>query len=374
MFTYLQINIFSLLILVLIYINTHKNPEKHCFDYKIFFGLIISTALLLIFDCFMVLIDGQAGEYARILNIVITEVYYVLNPLPCLLWTLYALFLISKDEAKIKRMLLPLFIPVIINALGTIISLFVNFLFYIDKQNIYHRGNYFYILVIICYGYLIYSLISIIINKKRISRQNFLPMLMFALPPTIGGIVQTLYYGVATLWTSVTFSILFIYTNIQNLQLHTDYLTGLFNRRQFDSHLKTMINRRTGGKLLAGIMIDLNDFKKINDIFGHSTGDIALEETGKLLKKSLRKDDFISRYGGDEFAVILEVKDMENLETIKNKLLTAVEDFNVKKTYPFHLSFSIGYDIYDDLLQQNMEDFLKNIDDKMYEDKNQVKK
>jgi diguanylate cyclase (GGDEF)-like protein/PAS domain S-box-containing protein len=85
-----------------------------------------------------------------------------------------------------------------------------------------------------------------------------------------------------------------------------DHLTGLFNRRYLEETLERELQRATRKKLTLGIiMLDVDDFKQINDSHGHAAGDAILRELGAMLLKNVRKEDIPSRYGGDEFIIVL---------------------------------------------------------------------
>jgi diguanylate cyclase (GGDEF)-like protein len=87
---------------------------------------------------------------------------------------------------------------------------------------------------------------------------------------------------------------------------HTDESTGLYNKRRLMEQLDMEIARaRRYGEVFSCFMIDIDDFKSINDRFGHQAGDEVLRQTGLLLRRSMRKSDFIARYGGEEFTVLL---------------------------------------------------------------------
>ena len=105
-----------------------------------------------------------------------------------------------------------------------------------------------------------------------------------------------------------------IATPIENSQLYAraeqrsriDELTGLFNRRHFEERLKEEISRHSRyGDVLSLFMIDLDSFKSYNDIYGHPSGDILLNQVGRIIKSAIRIADQAFRYGGDEFIVIL---------------------------------------------------------------------
>jgi len=87
---------------------------------------------------------------------------------------------------------------------------------------------------------------------------------------------------------------------------HTDEATGLYNKRRLMEQLDMEITRaRRYGEVFSCFMIDIDDFKLINDMYGHQAGDDVLRQTGTLLRRSLRRSDFIARYGGEEFMVLL---------------------------------------------------------------------
>jgi diguanylate cyclase (GGDEF)-like protein len=117
-------------------------------------------------------------------------------------------------------------------------------------------------------------------------------------------------------------------------------------------------------------MIDINDFKSINDRFGHKCGDEALQYTAAILTDTFGKDAFISRYGGDEFVVIIETYDEKELEKAVSLLRKNINEFNTKSKNKYELTVSIGYDScpVDDLSM-----FIEHIDSLMYTHKQNTK-
>lgn len=98
-----------------------------------------------------------------------------------------------------------------------------------------------------------------------------------------------------------------------------DALTGIANRGSFDRFREIL---KASRKTVALLLIDVDEFKKINDGYGHNTGDLVLKKVAKLLQDQFRSNDFPARIGGDEFAVIMSEITMEMKDAIINKLVT----------------------------------------------------
>jgi len=197
--------------------------------------------------------------------------------------------------------------------------------------------------------------------------------MFFAVPPFLLSILQVAFYGLELVWGGITVSLLIIYFNIQNHTMNIDYLTGAFNRKKLDGYLLAKINEATKEKTFSAIMIDLNDFKLINDSCGHVAGDTILKDTVKLLNKIVRRNDFVSRYGGDEFILILDISSYEGLLLMVTRITTAIKRYNQMKVRPYKLSVCMGYAVYDFESGMDAVQFLDHIDSLMYKEKRRNK-
>ena len=366
---YIQTNIFALAILSLILVNVHRRPENRLIEQKLYLCLVYSNVGLLILDSVLWLMDGTSGLLARDILISLTSLYYVLNPLPCLVWSLYINFQVYRSVKNTRESVIPLVIPTAVNTVLSVMGCFDKRMFYFDNNNIYHRGILFPVMVCICLIYLAYTVMTIIIGHKRVERKYFMTILIYAIPPLLGSVVQSLHYGVSVVWPCMTFSNLIIYNNIQNNQLYTDHLTGLYNRRQLDYFIHGLDLKKDKHGLIAGIMIDMDCFKQINDSLGHSVGDEALIDIGKILSKSFSKNDLVCRYGGDEFIIIFEVERESDLISAVNRIKENTEKYEEKREAPYKIELSVGYDVYDYDSGISIEQFLRHIDNLMYENK-----
>lgn len=153
-----------------------------------------------------------------------------------------------------------------------------------------------------------------------------------------------------------------------------DLLTELPNRRFFeDVMLKIISNSERHHKKFALMLIDINEFKNINDTFGHDVGDKTLKRLSTVLKKCVRKEDVVARLGGDEFVVILhEADNYGAVATVANKMISTFNqpiNFSMAVTYS---SISIGITFYPSLAT-DAEKLLKQADIAMYEAKRKGK-
>jgi diguanylate cyclase len=125
-----------------------------------------------------------------------------------------------------------------------------------------------------------------------------------------------------------------------------DPLTDLYSRSMMDVKLKEQFYLLKRYNLpFSLIMIDLDDFKHINDAYGHTAGDSVLKYIGQFIKSSLRQSDFPIRYGGDEFLIILPNTNIHKAYAVAEKLLKQVNNYQFKKqgsTFSVHLSIGIA--------------------------------
>ncbi len=161
---------------------------------------------------------------------------------------------------------------------------------------------------------------------------------------------------------------------IANTQLYdsavTDGLTGLYNQKYFCLSLNQEIERTRRYKCFFSLLLlDIDYFKRINDTYGHQTGDAVLYELGRLLKSSVRMNDLCARYGGEEFVLILLESDPADTFWIGERLRKKIAGsfFSKKK---LQLTVSIGMAVFQGENQLNTEKLIKYADSALYLSKN----
>jgi diguanylate cyclase (GGDEF)-like protein len=123
--------------------------------------------------------------------------------------------------------------------------------------------------------------------------------------------------------------------SIENVGLHetverqavTDELTGLFNRRRFQEAMATEVERsKRFGQPVGLVLLDLDDFKNVNDTYGHQQGDLVLREVARVLRETSREIDEPARYGGEELAVVLPGTDLEGAYNLAERVRAGIEE------------------------------------------------
>lgn len=154
-----------------------------------------------------------------------------------------------------------------------------------------------------------------------------------------------------------------------------DPLTGLYNRRRFLEELdQTLATCERYGQSFSVMMIDLDQFKDINETSGHHVGDRLLQRVSDVLRAQARTSDIVSRLGGDEFAIIVQMTDADNAERIAARFCTALADLEVDGNGTLHrISASIGAALFP-AHGANADELLANADIAMYQAKEKGRK
>lgn len=364
-----QTDLFALTVLFLIGANLLQGVRGTSFGQKLYWVLAILNAAVLAADSLQFLLPAGSG-FAGKLQGVSAALVCGLPVLICFVWVIFVCFQIRQDFSAAVRTAALLALPAAAVAGIAFFSWSNSCFFIITAQATARHGKYFWIYAAACIAPLVWAQFSMLKNRKRLKKRFSASFYLCVLPPLIGAALHPLFPGPSPAWPCMTFSLLLFFLNFQRGQLHTDHLTGLYNRWHLDGYLRERTAaRKQHDTLLAGIMTDLDSFKCINDRFGHIMGDHALVDAGNILRASVRSGDFVCRYGGDEFIVIVEVKSRGELERIVARIRENVAHYNYQSRMPFLMSLSLGYDVLDPESGMTSKQFLRHIDQLMYQNK-----
>lgn len=156
-----------------------------------------------------------------------------------------------------------------------------------------------------------------------------------------------------------------------NLLAITDSLTGLYNARYLHDHLNLEFeSAKRYGTPLTCLMLDIDDFKKVNDVYGHPCGDAILSKLATILRDCIRRVDILGRLGGEEFLIVMPHASSKTAAMIAERIRGAVEQhmFCADKA-EFPITISVGVACYPALQISDKSTFLKAVDDALYQAK-----
>lgn len=333
------------------------------------------TALIIIFqlmfEALTVILDRNADPLIIQLRVLMSMALFLGGPILSLYWMQLLRKMLIPRAKTIKGYKYFIIVPQIFNVTIVLLTPFTDWVFYIDENAIYQRGDFFLVSTIFTYYYMMIAAGMIFNNRKGIVREDLILLLIATSIPLLGGIIQATFYGTLFIWPSVAFALILLYLFLQQRIIHHDFLTGAWTRESFFQYVSQKI--ATGDHEPCGALyIDLDNLKDINDEHGHQYGDKALKKVVEVTKNTLGHKSIISRLGGDEFigVILTDSKDIlkDKVVDIKAQLV----EFNETKTYPFDIVTSIGYDLFSDDYQ-NFEHFINHIDQLMYDEKRKHK-
>jgi len=195
--------------------------------------------------------------------------------------------------------------------------------------------------------------------------------LLFELPPPLSN-EQITILEMASIHLNLTFKTLDHFQQLEEMAIF-DSLTGVFNRRKFDMQLHQEISRikRMKHGTLSCAFIDLDDFKHVNDTYGHQVGDLVLKHIGSSVESCIRDYDLCARYGGDEFVILMPSDDPITYAALKNigvRILEKVSKFHLVNHPEMKVSISIGIATQPSE-KADAETLLKEADDALYQAK-----
>ena len=236
------------------------------------------------------------------------------------------------------------------------------YLIFITQKNSINKSGFYYF-TSIGFAFIFYGLYILTLNTLYLYQEaivNISVKLLFV-------------FGYSLLAIGVTKWIKYNETRKDELsiQANTDELTGLLNRRSFTSFINFEFNNsQRSSRPFSLVIVDIDYFKSINDKHGHLVGDEVLIELSEMFSRSFRRSDKVSRWGGEEFAILLPDTKLDNAMKVANNLRTKVENYlfnlssvQIKITISGGVTESIASD-------EQVDDIIKRADEALYLAKN----
>lgn len=355
-----DISFFSVLLLLLMRLIMHLRKETLGMSNKFFKRIVWVNIYMLLLEVLSWQFDRQPGQLSYYLNYFFNMLFAWSTPLITVTWACYIDYKMFGDIDRLKRRVY--YAPVTVIATLLLISnFFYPLIFSIDALNVYSREPFMWSLVVLN-SFVHFSLIyTAYKHRLEIQREVVFAILLFVLLPAVTAGLQVMIFGVFILWPMMAVTLVIVYIFLETVSSSKDYLTSLFSRFRVDQMVDHQID---SGNQFGVLMIDLNDFKLINDTLGHRQGDKTLVAFSKALKEVFQHEKMVARYGGDEFLVISNVLTEKELNAYCQELTGLVEGV---------ADYSIGYQGTDSCEIVTYETMLNGADMKMYEHKKKKK-
>lgn len=366
-FSPVQVNIVLFILLLILFGHTYFNMNRKNITNRLFMWIMGLTAFAIMLEILSVILNNPNLKQFMVMQKIVNVLGFSVTPIIPFLGYIFSKEWVNryqKDKIKLNKILL---LPLLINGIMAFVSYSVNLLFYVTSENTYERGPLFFILPCVSYFYFGYNLYFIYKQRKRFSWWELRIFNLFYIAAGVFTGIQIVYSSYLTIWNGTAMMIVIIYIFILNDQVHRDRLTGLENYSSYERYIENISFKRIN-KLFI-INIDIDDFKSVNDKFGHNEGDEALKMFANLLIESfsLRRKKLI-RVGGDEFLILLEVERKEIVDNYIQNLNKNIEAYNKTKEKPYELKFSYGVACCSNA-KEDIHDILKCADKLMYDQK-----
>lgn len=263
--------------------------------------------------------------------------------------------------------------PLVIVTLMACASLFMPILFKLNLFGDPVKGSYTFVMDILVALYSTASLALCLTTILLSSNSELKKYAMFLTIPTLicGGIQTFTFYNMSNIFyvTETVFCII-TFINIHEDRVFIDALTGLNNRNRFKKYLSTvMMSSSVNRSNMYLTYIDVDEFKKINDNYGHVVGDLALRTVAEAMREvGAQTRSFIARLGGDEFAIISGHSNKEDYDKMVLTLSMLLDEKAAANFSEFKVKFSLGTTSLD-IPNASMNDIIKIADRRMYEQK-----
>lgn len=364
----IQMNIFMVILLSLIAVHAFFTlGRKAHAAHRLFLALIFLTILILILEIFSVLLNSNAYINFITIHKLVDTIGFTLTPLVPILAVLFVYKRTNKYKNINSKIILGLSVPLFVNSILSLGSFNFNWIFAITNENIYMRGPLWIVSPMTSYFYYVINLLFLYKVREKLNREELLILSLLTLIPALLSIFQLYYFVYLTIWNSVAIAVVINYIFIVHSQIKIDPLTRLGNRIAYDEYLAIL--SRKSNVILAVVNIDLDDFKNINDIFGHHEGDKVLRVFARHLEEVFDGKGVSIRLGGDEFIVLVNENRREIVEKYIETLENNINTYNETISMPYHIKFSYGMAIFNNTYN-NIHELIQHSDKLMYEGKN----
>ncbi|MPL96604.1 hypothetical protein SDC9_42786 [bioreactor metagenome] len=363
-FMQINVNLITGILLVIILSVACSHLQHRSMISRLYIFSCLTVLSMLLLESLTCILPGMPSMWVRpVLKVTYSLLFSAPPVVACCLFQLIIAFTSDKWTVDIKAGPIH-FIPLGLNCILAILSPFLGLTFIIGENGACYRGPLFPLLMAVTYLYLLLGLFRIIRCKDRLLKKELRILIIICLMPILGSVIQ-ISWGLLLTWGTAACSMILLYIYLQEKMIQTDNLTGAWTRGAFERYLSQLLHQDSG-EPFGMIYLDVDDFKSINDKFGHHAGDEALKTLVDIIKRTIRKTDTIARLGGDEFVILIHVDRKDDLDIITQKIQSNIEAYDWKGITPNPISCSIGSGLFRKTSAGDVKSLINQVDCLMY--------
>ncbi len=250
------------------------------------------------------------------------------------------------------------------HAIFECVAMCFNWVFSIDAGNVSHRESLYFVYITAFGLSAIYIFVCMIRSGKEYQTGMDGVLVLTLILLAFGIIIQFIFSDIRIDYLCVAIASYLLYARYSRMVLQVDAITGLLNRRCYETNIS-----RIGSRAVI-LYFDVNNFKQVNDTYGHNIGDLCLRSIAERLRSVYGKFGSCYRIGGDEFCVVLE-SHLDSMDALNETFLKAIE--SLKKADPRMPGVAVGYAIYDSATT-HIRKAIEEADEMMYRNKRRMAK
>ncbi len=318
-----------------------KNSEKAYFNNTLF-----SIGVLLFISSALWFCECSTAPFVVFINRIMAFCYSAVLPIIGMFYVYYCECRMSDDREVPHNKKTVFLLPVIINGVVSLVSIFSGIYFDIVDGK-YVRGSLYSIPFIVMFAYFIYgSIMTFLTSKRQINltkKPEYLYLASFSILPILCGIAQMLFYGFEVMGISMVVSSLIVYNEIQNKLISIDPLTVTNNKWQLNRYLERVGKALSPQMMLFVMFIDIDNYRSIVRTYGRESGNEAVVEVATRLKKIVAgSHDFLGRIGTDRFVIVAQRPTLPAAEITRTTYARKFEELGKNDFKAYDLTISIG--------------------------------
>ena len=319
----------SLIIVLIILAYAGRDSNLPSLENKFFKSYGIVTLVTIVFNIASKFMVSHQNIFPNVMIYIITTIYIICTPILGLVYFYYVVIISYPSKTERKRIIKLGLIPTAIYIVVALTNVIHQQLFMITKEEGYVRGSAIFLSYFLPYLYCVGSIVVIVCNIHRLEKK--MASILGAFPSFIILMTATQQFFPNIILTGMisASTLLILYLYLQNKQIYLDHLTKLPNRWKMLNIMEMLLESNDSEKKVLLMVVSLQDFKQVNDMFGQQRGDKFLKQISKFLCEII-PDESIYRFSGDEFAVLF-------LEHNKEQVEECIQKIQMRMQFPWHV-------------------------------------